>query len=233
MAMKNGKKLGSFVLAIVALIVGLVLFYGDRVVISFYGGGLVFNHSTSMREHRVSVGGTGFCVAKSYFVFSNSLHPGSNVGLILAAELEGLEPWNVYLERIDFYENKKKLSKKEVKEVNRKRIDMEIGYLRDKGEVVDMLWRERMKGAKESKEGGYVRLVSDSPLAANYEYYLMPEGRADYSHVIGCNQGARCRLESRYSDAIWYKVDFDESVLEVVGSIESRVREFMEHSICD
>lgn len=76
-------------------------------------------------------------------------------------------------------------------------------------------------------------MVSSSPLAAMYNYYLIPRGSSDYSHVIGCNQGGRCSLESRYNDVIWYKIDFDESVLWAVENIDSRVRNFMDDSICN
>lgn len=119
MSIKN--KVGLSILAFLALMLSLIVFYGDRILISFYGGELVFNHSTSMSEHEISVGDTNFCVAKSYFVFSNSFYPDATVGLVLAADIDGLEPWNVYLERVGFHKNIKNMSKNDIKGVGRKK----------------------------------------------------------------------------------------------------------------
>lgn len=227
------KKVGLSILAFMALMVGLIVFCGDRMVISFYGGGLVFNHSTSMREHKVSVGDTNFCVAKSYFVFSNSFHPNSSIGLVLAAELDSLEPWNGYLEGIDFHKKRKNMSRDEVDEVEAKKIGIDISYLKGNMESDGELWRKRLSGAQEENLGRYTKLSSDNPLAAMFKYYLVPLGASDYSYVIGCNSGARCEVGGHYSNSVDYKITFDEKMLGAIDDIDSSVRGLIDGFVCN
>ncbi|QTS88788.1 hypothetical protein JLK41_11770 [Ectopseudomonas khazarica] len=221
------------ILAFLALMASLVVFYGDRIVISFYGGGLVFNHSTSMHEYKLSVGDKEFCVAKSYFVFSNSFYPDSGIGLSLAAEADGLEPWNVYLDRIDFYKIRKKISKREVDEIEKRKIGVKIGYLKDGKKSASEQWQNNLSGAQQEQVGRYTRLTSDRPRAAMFKYYLVPSGTNDYSYVIGCNSGARCQLDNYYNASINYEVTFEEELLDSIDDIDSRVRELIDGFVCN
>lgn len=226
------KKVGLSILILFVSLAGLVLVYGDRIVISFYGGGLVFNHSTSMDEHKIPTGKTNFCVPEAYFVFSNSFHPGSSIGLNLSMELDSLEPWNIYGKRIGFFANKKNMTRQEINEVLSKEVGLNISDGRGEGKSIDKKWKFLLKDIQRKEEGEFTRLLPGKAAITYYDYHLIPRDAKDYSYIIGCVSGAKCRLENFYGDTIDYEVMFDEKYIGIVDDIDFRARGLIEKFIC-
>ncbi|WP_443190347.1 hypothetical protein [Pseudomonas indica] len=226
----------KFILAsffLFAVVGAWLYFYWDRPVVSFYGGGLVFNHSTSMRVHKLSTGSREFCVPKAYFVFSNSFHPGSGIGLDLSMELESLKPWNVYVDEINFYAREKKMSRVEIDKVRSREIDLKISERLEGGKSVDWKWKLFLKDIQIRDNGRFTQILPGKASVTQYDYHLVPRNASDYSYIISCISGARCELETFYDDSVVYSVSFDENYLGIVDAIESRARGLIKKFTCE
>ncbi|MVW74161.1 hypothetical protein [Pseudomonas xionganensis] len=221
-----------FVLLVLSLLVVFVLRLGES-VFYFYGGGAIFNNSISMKVHEVTVGEASFCVPEAYFVYANSLDPDSSIGIILSVNLEDLEPWSLYDERVGFSKSRNSLSRDEVNQIEAKKLGLKIAYSKEGSRSIDNRWKILLgvTGVQEENSGKYIRLM---PLKASmFKYYLVPQGAVDYSYIIGCNSGARCSLENYYGNGVRYEISFDETKLDAVGDIEMRSRRLIDKFICE
>lgn len=212
------------------LIIGFILFYGGRFVISSYGGALIFNHSISMDEHKFSLERAALCVPKAYFRFSNSFYSNSSIGLDLSMEINSFEPWNVYGERVGFFASKKSMARQEVNKILSNEVGLSISD--NKGGAINEKWKFLLKDVRMHQEEKYTRLLPGKGAVTYYDYFLTPKGAKDYSYIIGCVSGGKCGLESSYNEFIKYKVIFDEKHLDIVGEIDSRSREFIRKHNC-
>ncbi|WP_143518056.1 hypothetical protein [Pseudomonas sp. PIC25] len=221
--MSKRSKIIIFVLVFLASFACLIFVYGDRVIVSFYGGGLVFNGSTAMDLHKASVGGGRYCIPKAYYRFSNSFYSGSSIGVNLSLDVDGFMPWNIYREKYIGSDGGIKL-------------DKEIGvvlYSDASSSGREEFWRLRIPNPRVEKVEGYTKLWPTGVSQSELEYFLIPDGVDDYSVLIRCWKGRRCELDSLYKNSVRYKLNFDERYLVGLEELNSRVISFIDSLRCD
>lgn len=221
----------KFILLSIAIaILASLYIYRERVVLSFFGGGLVFNGSDSMDIERVSLGKRNFCTPRAYFLFSNALFHEKGFGVDLAMDIEGLQPWLIYGRKSGFFDKKKDMSQMEINEYLSRQLRLTVGNT--SASAKNKTWEMMLKGARVEEHGKYKRLWKTDKTLMRFDYVLLPKEAEDYSKIIACISGARCTLDARYDSDISYVIGFDESYLGVIDEINTRVRSFIGRSFC-
>lgn len=201
-----------------AIAICLALAAASRIM--FSDGELRRNESTDMTIYRVELGGNSYCVPKAYYRWSNSFNEGEGIGLDLSLDIYSLEAWSLY-------EEKDGLSEGSEREVGVKVLDQTLASRQKR-------WSQLLKASHRTPlSDGYYRYEGAGNPLVNLDYYLIPQDKADFSWVLGCVSGARCRLESQLDKDIFYELSFDERHVSHLIDLEDRVKFFLEKQICN
>lgn len=181
--------------------------------------------STSSTINKVIVGDLTYCIPDAYFRWENYLR-GDNHEIDLSLEIESLTPWNIHAKELKLEKGDYKSHK------NAQKSELGIKLKSQPPKSTKYIWEQILKNSYKSTQGEYYRFSDSKNFNLELDYYLSPINDPNFSWVLGCVSGARCRLEAQLNQSTTYVISFDEKYTTNLPELENKVQLFLTKNIC-
>ncbi len=183
------------------------------------------SQSTSSTINKVIVGDLTYCIPDAYFRWKNHLR-GENHEIDLSLEIESLTPWNKHAKELKLEKGDYKSHK------NAKKSELGIRLKSQTPKSTKYIWEQILKNSHKSTQGEHYRFSDSENYNLELDYYLSPIKDPNFSWVLGCVSGARCRLEAQLDQSTTYVISFDEKYTTNLPELENKVQLFLKNNTC-